>query len=128
VARIEKREIASLIFTADESDSLYFYCSDGDLHVGNTPHYRYALGYYTGDESLMKDYVDWQIGRGKSAKIKINCFNKVLGSAKRKGIRRPIQIRGDRICDGHHRAATALALGKKRIVCRVKKEIECQEV
>lgn len=105
------RQIKDLWFKSTEENML-----GEDRRVEDTPHYRSAVAYYNGDGGL-REYCEWQLRRGKNVFVKKEKFKRLLDSAKVKGIRVPIELGGDYIIHGHHRAAVALALGAERIRC-----------
>lgn len=111
------REIKELRFGPDEEGKMQNYC-DPPCKVADTPHYRYALGCIRDDDGLKWDYINWQKKRGKDFTAKVVKFNKLIKSIQKKGLSHRIEIRGDEIVDGHHRAAIMLALGVERIRCR----------
>jgi len=111
------KEIADLRFKPDEEGKLEQMCL-GNLSVMMTPHHRFARGYYSGDESLKKDYIEWQISRGKDWKLKVNKFEHLLQSIRRKGLKKPITTIGNEIQSGHHRVAALAALGKRVVECK----------
>lgn len=108
--------IDNLRFRPDEEGQLERLCF-GNYAVRLSPHYTFACGYYTGENGLKEDYIEWQKSRGKDWKLKVRKFEHLLQSIRRKGLKKPISIRGNEIISGHHRAAALAALGEKVIEC-----------
>lgn len=110
------KAIDDLEFTPDEEGELERLCF-GSFQVRLMPHYTFACGYYNGDDSRKDDYIEWQKSRGKDWKLKTNKYEHLLQSIRRKGLKKPITVKGNRIVSGHHRAAACAALGRKEIEC-----------
>lgn len=110
------KPIKDLRFKPDEEGQLERLCF-GNFSVKLMPHYTFALGYYTEDEKLKHDYIEWQKARGKDWKLKVRKYEHLLQSIRRKGLKKPITVKGDEIQSGHHRAAALAALNHKDIEC-----------
>lgn len=104
------KRLEDLRFTQDEEGQLK------DLRVRYTPHYAHAVAFYFGGDC--REYEDWQKSRGKPVGTKVKKYNKLLQSLQKKGVRKAIQISGNRIVHGHHRAAAMAALGYEEIECQ----------
>jgi len=104
------RKISELRFRPDEEGQLK------DTMVILTPHYAHAVAFYAGMDCWA--YSGWQKKRGKPVGVKVEKYERLLKSLQKKGLRRKIDVRGDEIQHGHHRAAAWLALGHEEIECR----------
>ena len=99
------KRLSELKFHAGADDGCH------GMFVKDTPHYKYVLG----DQG---PYISWQQSRGKNVFEKTQKFNILIESVKKKGVKHRIEVMGNMIIDGHHRAAIALARGDKDIECR----------
>ena len=104
------RKIRELSFRPDEEGQLKY------TTVSLTPHYAHAVAFYAGMDCWA--YSGWQEKRGKPVGVKIEKYERLLKSLRKKGVRVPIDIKDDVIQHGHHRAAAWLALGHEEIECR----------
>lgn len=122
------KKIADLTFRCLDDDNLRPFCTNEDLHVKNTPHYRFAMGLVNhlefdvgSDDGI--PYVEWHKSRGRSQD---NVDQKVIktlnlfDSISKNGLKKPIIIKKgtNEIHDGHHRAAICAALGYREIPCK----------
>lgn len=111
-------KISQLRFSGDSAGVIL----DG-FPVDVTPHYQYVVGYLKKDKQLQRPYEMWHLMRGKDLELKLGKFNDIIESARKKGIKNPINVEKDgdvyKILDGHHRAAVALALGEEDIECQM---------
>jgi len=110
------KPISELMFSPDEEGELERFCF-GNFQVKMMPHYTFAIGYYSGDDRLKSDYIDWQKIRGKDYNLKARKFENLLRSIRRKGLKTKVTVRGNVIVSGHHRAAAWAALGHEEIEC-----------
>lgn len=85
---------------------------DDWLNIHDTPHYKHLQG---GDEYRQYLHVAWE-GRRDQIDDKIDKFDNLLTSVKKKGIKRPVQVvkrfnGDDLVFHGNHRYAIARHLG-----------------
>lgn len=109
---------------------------EGQKNIRNmkiSPMYKFILEYTTCVISGKKfDYIDTKYykmqriyGRSHSyTMVKVSNFIKLFSNIKRNGLKEPPLIIPDenefyQIKDGHHRVACCMALGQKKIACRV---------
>lgn len=82
-----------------------------------SPHYISAVEFYEKGIAKLTAYRKWQAKRKVDHKWKYRNYLHLLQSVRDHGQRGAIEIKGNTIKEGHHRAAAMAAFGLKRIKC-----------